>query len=289
VCGAVPKEPKFFEAEYENGKKYYFDKYFSHYDGEELILDARPANLFLPYIPQRMRSMFPNAFYLVILRDPVRRAFSHWWMRYSRGREPFDFKMAIEKNIETPDVDLADWDGVERRWRSAMDPCSGFVNLRVYVEMGFYGAQIERLINEVGRERICIVSAEELFRDADSTLSSITNSVKAATGVDCTGIRHSQMDENRALSKTELKLRRVPGARSVARWLPDSVRRRIRSRIRRQSQAEGALDADTKRTLVNLYAPDVSRLKRLIEFDDVPWLSDSHCNDGPIRRRGDER
>jgi hypothetical protein len=56
-----PKEPFFFEAEYEKGFDFYWRRYFSDWQGEPAIGEARHRNLFLPYVTKRIAASVPDA------------------------------------------------------------------------------------------------------------------------------------------------------------------------------------------------------------------------------------
>ena len=99
VLMSTPKEPVFFEAEYENGLAYYRDRYFKGWNGEPALGEARPANLLLSYVAPRIRESFPDAKLVAILRNPVDRAYSHWWVKYCDGIEKRAFVAAVEENL----------------------------------------------------------------------------------------------------------------------------------------------------------------------------------------------
>lgn len=62
----------------------------------KLTGEATPSYLFYPGVPEELYSMFPDARIVAVLRDPVDRAYSHYCMRQSRGKEPLSFEEAIE-------------------------------------------------------------------------------------------------------------------------------------------------------------------------------------------------
>ncbi len=99
VFMSSPKEPKFFEAEWDRGADYYWRRYFSGWGGEPVVGEARPANLFLPYVPERVHRLAPDAKLVVILRDPVQRAYSQWRLARLDGLDPAGFAEAIEDNL----------------------------------------------------------------------------------------------------------------------------------------------------------------------------------------------
>jgi len=58
--------------------------------------EASPYYLFHPRAPQRLASLLPNAKLLILLRNPVDRAYSHYQMAKRYGVENHSFEKAIE-------------------------------------------------------------------------------------------------------------------------------------------------------------------------------------------------
>ena len=82
---------------------------------------------------------------IVILRNPIERAYSHWAMEHRRGNDPLPFALALEQE--------------EARCREALP-----LQHRVfsYVDRGFYSAQLRRLWRFFGREQVLVLRQEEL-------------------------------------------------------------------------------------------------------------------------------
>src|SRR3972149_6925354 len=93
------KEPIFFDAEYERGLDYYWKKYFSRWSGQPAVGEGRVFNLYLPFVPPRIRESIPGAKLIAVLRNPVERAYSHWWHRFSYRDEILPFHEAIRENL----------------------------------------------------------------------------------------------------------------------------------------------------------------------------------------------
>src|SRR5688500_18401087 len=94
-----PKEPFFFEAEYELGLEFYRSTYFSHWNGEKIIGESRHRNLIQPYVPERIHHVNPEAKLVVIVRDPVERCYSHWFHLRSTSDEPLSFEDSIREDL----------------------------------------------------------------------------------------------------------------------------------------------------------------------------------------------
>ena len=86
---STPKEPFFFEEEFDRGTEYYWRTYFADgWQGQPLVGEARNAHLFVPYVTRRIYETVPHARLIASLRNPVERAFSHWWMMRCHAVSP---------------------------------------------------------------------------------------------------------------------------------------------------------------------------------------------------------
>jgi hypothetical protein len=75
-------EPKFFinDLEYSNGKLYYENKYFSSIDDSIKVLGEKGTSYIEhPDVSDRIKSFYPNAKIIVLLRNPVERAISNYF------------------------------------------------------------------------------------------------------------------------------------------------------------------------------------------------------------------
>ncbi len=83
VAMSTPKEPHFFDAHYERGFEHY-----ATWPAHGIAGEATPSYLLVPYVAERIKADLPDAKLIAILRHPVERAFSSWWMFHARGMEP---------------------------------------------------------------------------------------------------------------------------------------------------------------------------------------------------------
>ena len=96
-----------------------------------------------PALP-RIRAYNPAMKFIIILRNPIERAFSQWNMQRTRGIEPFDFMEAVR---EEP----------RRIAESAPTQLRKFS----YIDRGRYAEQLERAFRLFPRERFLVVKYEE--------------------------------------------------------------------------------------------------------------------------------
>jgi hypothetical protein len=160
-----PKEPFFYEAEYDQGMEYYASKYYGGWSGQKAVGDASPRNLFLPFVPERIQKTCPKAKLIISLRNPVDRAYSDWWMNVGFGIEHLSFEDAIRDNMSqlASGTDLAGADG-PLIWKEYLQAYFNGPTLkfRTYLDMGYYEAQIRRYYDRFPSEQIKIVYYPDL-------------------------------------------------------------------------------------------------------------------------------
>ncbi len=121
--------------------------------------EATPSYLFDPLVPQRIHDLFPNMHIVVVLRDPVRRAFSAWNMfrqfehhkKYAALFDPRSFEQAVEEERVGVSV------------RSA----------HRYLAYGNYAEQLLPYLRLFGRDHVHVVNYKDLKRDPATQLQGI--------------------------------------------------------------------------------------------------------------------
>ncbi len=96
---------------------------------------------------ERIRNYNPLIKLIILLRNPIDRAFAHWNMQRFKGRESLDFLDALK---EEP--------------RRIAQPLTIESRRFAYVDRGFYSEQLERVFQFFPREQVRIVKFED-FRD----------------------------------------------------------------------------------------------------------------------------
>ena len=109
--------------------------------------EVTPSYLYWKPAMERIRNYNPQIKLIVLLRNPVDRAFAHWNMQRFKDRESLDFLDALK---EEP--------------RRIAQPLSIESRRFAYVDRGFYSEQVERVFKFFPREQVKIVKFEN-FRD----------------------------------------------------------------------------------------------------------------------------
>lgn len=166
IVTAKKKEIHFFDNKYERGMDWYASRFPPVGRFEGLITgEATPRYLFLPHVPQRVRRDLPDVKLIVILRNPVDRAYSHYYHNFRKNRLQGSFEDALQQSEDfekqrSGNSSMAFWSG---------DRCS----FDSYLARGMYAEQLERWFEFFPRERFLILKSDDFFRSPGSILSQI--------------------------------------------------------------------------------------------------------------------
>ena len=142
------KELHFFDRQFDRGVGWY-ESLFAEAPGTGPVGEATPNYVYDDHAVERMAGVLPDARVVVLLRDPVERAYSQYWMQRSAHHETLDFADAVATEAER----LASPDPNARAYYS-------------YVDRGRYVGQLQRLRAYYPAEQTLVVLYEDLTRPA---------------------------------------------------------------------------------------------------------------------------
>ena len=168
VVTPATKELHFLTDRYERGLDWYLGQFPPELPPHVITGEATPYALFHPLSPRRLLEIAPAAKPIVLLRNPVDRAYSHFLLERSRGDETLDFTAALDAELERLDGEEA---------RLARDPAyvSHPHKHASYVARGEYAPQLERWFATFPREQILVVRSEDLYERSAEALTRVAN------------------------------------------------------------------------------------------------------------------
>ncbi len=267
-----PKEPHFFDANYSKGMTYYLTNHFKHRTHEYLTGEATPSYLIVPFVAERILHDLPHAKLIIILRNPVTRAFSSWWMFHARRMEPLSFSDAIsleerqileEHPLESP---LA-----PQIWTQHVQniQLGRTIDVRTYLYAGHYAYHIQRYLRLFPRENIKLVFSHQLRENPYEILCDIWEFLGVPTNVPPPSFR----TENEAISASVrpiLKLIQASGLMPFRKLLPAKSLSWIKRHLSRFGPPH-TIDATTKMYLENYFEPHIRDLESLLNVDLAIW------------------
>lgn len=156
VRPATGKELQYFTLHHARGERWYRG-HFPVTEPGQVTFEASPYYLFHPDVPARVAATLPAGRFVVLLRDPVERAYSHYLHTRAYGAEPLDFAAALAAEPDRLAAALRDGTAT-RRAHAALRNHS-------YAARGRYAEQLDRWFAQVPRERVHVVRSEDLYAD----------------------------------------------------------------------------------------------------------------------------
>lgn len=172
---ADKKEICYFALNFAQGINWYrshfptdaYKKFANKILNKDLITgEACPYYLLNPHTPRRVYETIPQAKIIVILRNPVDRAHSHYYHNYNRRFETLSFEEAIEAEQERLQVEIEKLRGDEY-----------YISYKHYTfSYLLKGEYVDQLINWMKffpREQFLILKFEHFFSDPASNIKQV--------------------------------------------------------------------------------------------------------------------
>jgi hypothetical protein len=134
------------------------------FGGPTMTGEASPYYLYDPRVPARVRADLPNAKIIILLRNPVERAYSQYKDRIKIHGETLSFPDALAVEPER-------LEGEMERMLAEPDYYSRPHDYFSYRDRGIYRPQVERWLDEFPREQVLIVRSEDFYADPAAAYS----------------------------------------------------------------------------------------------------------------------
>lgn len=170
------KSPHYFDLHYDRPESWYRSHFPTRRTVEHLttrfghppaVGEASPYYVFHPEVPARVASTVPDVRLVLLLRDPVKRAYSNYWERRGSGCEDLPtFEEAIaaeeERLREATPARLAD-----PGYYSQHHDCHS------YLARGRYAEHLAGWTARFPREQLLVLRSEDLYRDPRGTCAQV--------------------------------------------------------------------------------------------------------------------
>jgi hypothetical protein len=234
------KEPNFFSER--RMERAAYERLFSGGDGFPYVGEASTTYLTSEAAPEKIKRASPEAKIVVVLRDPVERAYS-------------DFLYSTREGLDERSLSFAEAVRAELRFPGAQ-PGN-------YLEFSDYVPGLRRYEHHFGRDAMLVLFFEDLRDDPDPVLRELL----AFLGLDgqrSTNFPHVNRHgrprgvlAKHLLHSTRLRL-------ALGRMVPDSLRRFSHDRLLVKPTPKPELDPDLRAKLISIYRPQVEEIATFV-------------------------
>jgi len=139
-------------------KEMQYKKAYSLATGQKYLLDASTCYLSSPEAASNIYNYNPDARIIVVLRDPLKRAYSHYKMDLALGRTTKSFEEVVKREV-------MEYHATNLSWSS-------------YLGMGFYAQQIKKFQSKF--ENVLVLQMEDLSSEPQNVLKAIKRFLQIA-------------------------------------------------------------------------------------------------------------
>jgi len=217
---------------------------------EKAIGECSTSYLYSELAAENIKKYQPDAKIIIILRNPVSRAFSHYLMALRFG-------YTSKKFLEEIEID-----------RKRLN--KGWGISRLYIELGMYSEQIKRYYNHFAPDKILILLNEELNNNTLQTFNKVCDFLNVSK------INHIQLNRyneanipkmpvfNRLVSRSGLKF-------IVQKLVSDKFKDQVLKLLFSKSDVP-VISKSEKEFLLKIYKPDIISTSEIIGRDLNHWL-----------------
>lgn len=266
------KEPRFFAYENEhpvfNGpvggvtlKEYStnlqaYESLFSDVAGETAIGEASVDYFYIPESAERIKRHIPDAKLILILRQPVERAYSQFWARVAIGIEPLtDFSEAMRAEEER----------IQNNWPPQYH----------YKSKSFYSSALKRFYQTFDRHQIRVYMHEEYNKNPLAVLQDIFEFLEVDNTFEPDLSRRYNLPRGIAKMGSFRTILKKSGFVKTAfkAFLPEKTQDYLRTTLAPKSFApRPSLEPETRKEFTQGYVKDILELQDLLGKDLSTWL-----------------
>lgn len=254
------KEPNYFSHEEISGQGLYYRKHNVQTEAEyqklfhprtttRLFGEASVSYLYYPLVAEKIHRYNPEAKILICLREPVRRAYSHYCMDYALG--------LVKEPIETI-------------WRNGAGHPKTGNHYQQYFLIGEYASQLKNYLDVFPKQQVLIILHEELCKNTDRTMSTISGFL----GLDTDAVHHPLPMENVSTVAKSGIIRWLYRHQNIRKTLRGIISDTMRGRLKAILFSKSGLPdfpEPLQRELQSYYAPLNDSLQALTGLDLRCW------------------
>ena len=228
-----------------------YDKLFKNVKDEKAIGEITNSYLYYQEAARNIFTRFPDAKVIMMLRNPIDRAFSHYLMDLRIGYETNDFMTALKKDM-------------------ARDP-KGWGISNLYVEIGMYAEQVKRFIEIFPERQRRIYLFDDFKKDAGAVVKDMFTFLGVDPNVD---IDYSQKFNPSFIPKNKL-IGKLNTQKKIKDWLKGVLPKSVKSKFKKTFYTDKDLPKITpaeRKFLADIFRNDVMKLGKVLNRDLSKWV-----------------
>jgi hypothetical protein len=230
--------------------------FFSNLKNKKAIGEVSPLYLYSPIAPELINSLIPNSKIIIILRNPVDRAFSAFSHLRRDHREKIDnFEKAFDQNDTRKELNWAEI------WH--------------YKSMGLYFDQVQRYLQYFPKNQMLFIIYDDFVNTPQKVLEKLCTflSINSNFKFD-TESKYNKSGTPRFQSFHQMLIRPHLFKKILKNFLPKFIRTHIReSLLNLNLKKNKSLTSAQFDSIYPAFKDDIEKLERLLNLDLSQWKS----------------
>ncbi len=223
--------------------------------GDRIAGEASTGYLYSKIAANEMKKLIPDAKIIIVLRDPVERAYSHFLMKLREGEI---------SNMNFLEEVLEDYNAPQKGW--------GISHL--YVELGLYYEQVKRFYNIFPESNIKVVLFDEFKKNENAVCKDIFKFL---------GVNENEYIDFSLKSNTAkfpkypiLNLIAVKTGKFIKKFIPEKARKKMRENYNNffMNKEKPVLSEKDYGKIMSFFIEDLEKLEQLINKDLSHWYGE---------------
>ncbi|WP_124553133.1 sulfotransferase family protein [Methylophilus methylotrophus] len=262
IAVTSPKETDFFIQPdcIDIGASGYLKKYYPQEAIPKVYFESDPIYMYQDGAMENIADLFPDAYVIVMLRNPVRRAFSQYLYRMNYGRYSETFEQMCEKEFSRVST------GIEAKLEFGC------------LDRSMYAKQVRKILNLFPKERVHFIIFEEFIKNQQAVANALFDWIQLPSHpvnnvVENEGGKSKSMIFARLLFHKKYRNLR----KSIGSFFPTRLKRSFYERLKKLNQKsykEGEkprLNVSTEAKLIKLFEQDIEELQQLTGLNLEQW------------------
>lgn len=264
------KEVPFFsnDANYERGLNQFIQQNYHSNNDNQILGKVSPQYLLDNRVPKRIEKTIPQTKLIVILRNPIERAFSHYLMSVNRDLEKRSFKEAITELLEEKQLNYA-------RQLTANE--SNKAETSCYIVWGEYARLLSSYRRFFERNQLLIIFNENLRNNRRETLNEVFEFINVSNKVNLININQEYFTNQQQQILNQIKKNNI--LKFIWKYYPNFLRNKTSNIIRgfiqyisliKDYNKSNEIEPIVRKKLTNFYQKDVEELVAYFQVNP-PW------------------
>lgn len=232
----------------------WYQNFYQNCNGEKAIVDPTPSYFRDPLAIKKIWEFNPNAKFIISLRNPIDRAFSHYWHEKKKGKISFSFEEAISYN------DVGNYD-LYNNW----------------IIPGFYHHHIENFLEVFSKDQLLILIYENLKKNPKEFLTEILTFLEVDESFEPSVLNKIVNKAGKPTNKTPTKKIYDKIKHIIPSFVKSPMKKIFNSNFQpRQNgtimtEYDRGMAPEIRLKLQEIFSDEIEKLEKLVEKDLSFW------------------